>query len=76
MNGFKNQVDLNVLQLGSYDVLIGMDWLEKYKVVLNFYEIFFTCLDDNGNIINIKGISRTNSVRNILSLQIKRYIQK
>jgi len=25
MNGFKTQEDLNVLQLGSYDVLIDMD---------------------------------------------------
>ena len=26
---FETQVKLNVLALGSYDVLIGMDWLEK-----------------------------------------------
>ena len=24
--------------LGSYDMIIGMDWLEKYKVVLNYLE--------------------------------------
>ena len=24
------QVDLNILPLGSYDVLLGMDWLEKH----------------------------------------------
>ena len=27
MNGLITCVDLNVLPLGSYDVLIGMDWL-------------------------------------------------
>ena len=28
MNGLVTCVDLNVLPLGSYDVLIGMDWLD------------------------------------------------
>ena len=28
MNDFKTTVKLNVLPLGSYDLLIGMDWLE------------------------------------------------
>ena len=37
MNWFETKVKLNVLPLGSYDVLIGMDWLEKHQVILNFY---------------------------------------
>ena len=28
MNGMKTFVDLNIIPLGSYDVLIGMDWLD------------------------------------------------
>ena len=48
MSQFKTQVKLNVLPLGSYYVLIGMNWLEKHKVVLNFFEKTFTCLDDKG----------------------------
>ena len=35
MDEFKTTVKLNVLPLGSYDLLIGMDWLEQHKVVLN-----------------------------------------
>ena len=38
MDGFKMQADLNILPLGSYDLLIGMDWLEKHRVILNFYD--------------------------------------
>ena len=34
---FKTQVKLNVLTLGSYDVLICMDWLERHQVVLNCF---------------------------------------
>ena len=30
MSQFKTQMKLNVLSLGSYDVLIAMDWMEKH----------------------------------------------
>ena len=29
---FKTQVKLNVLSLGSYDILIYMDWMERHQV--------------------------------------------
>ena len=38
MQDLITKVYLNVLPLGCYDVLIGMDWLEKHKVVLNCFE--------------------------------------
>ena len=37
MKGLVTCVDLNVLPLGSYDVLIGMDWLEAHRVKLDCY---------------------------------------
>ena len=46
MSQFKTQVKLNVLPLGYYDVLIGMDWMERHPVVLNCFEKTFICLDD------------------------------
>ena len=58
MNKLNTHVDLNILSLGSYDLLIGMDWLEKHRVMLNFYDKTFTSLDDNGNTIIVKGILR------------------
>ena len=30
ISGQQLMVDLNILPLGSYDVLLGMDWLEKH----------------------------------------------
>ena len=35
MNGLITCVDLNVLPLGSYDILFGMDWLKAYRVFLS-----------------------------------------
>jgi hypothetical protein len=34
MNGLSTKVDLNILPLGSYDYLIGMDWLDKHHALL------------------------------------------
>ena len=36
------RINLNIFPLGSYDMIIGMDWLEKYKVVLNCFDKTFT----------------------------------
>jgi hypothetical protein len=46
MNGLNTKVDVNIIPLGSYGYLIGMDWLEKHHVVLDFYNKIITCLDD------------------------------
>ena len=45
MNGLITCVDLNVLPLGSYDILIGMDWLEAHRVKLDCYNKTFECLE-------------------------------
>ena len=42
-------VDMNVLLLGSYDVLIGMDWLEAHRVNIDCYNKTFECMDEEGN---------------------------
>ena len=54
MSQFKTQVKLNVLPLGSYDVLLGMDWLGKHRVVLNCFEKTFTCIDEKRETITVK----------------------
>ena len=53
-----------------------MDWLEKQKVVLNCFEKTFTCLDGKGEIVTIKGIPRKVFVRQISTLQMKKFVQK
>eukprot|EP00253_Pinus_taeda_P005217 PITA_05217 len=41
-------VDLNILPLGSYDVLIGMDWLEKHWALVNCKTKVIRYKDDAG----------------------------
>ena len=46
MNGLITCIDMNVLPLGSYDVLIGMDWLEAHRVKPDCYNKTFECMDE------------------------------
>ena len=54
MNELNTHANLNTLPLGSHDLLIGIDCLEKNRVMLNCYDKNFTCMDDNGNTLKLK----------------------
>jgi hypothetical protein len=76
LNGVNTSIDLNIIPLGSYDVLIGMDWLDKHCVVLDYHNKTFTCLDGNGKQSTAKGVPRPISIREISALQLKRCFRK
>ena len=46
INGFKMQDDLHIIPLGYYDLLIGMDSLEKHRVIMNCYDKPLSCIDE------------------------------
>jgi predicted aspartyl protease len=71
LNCMNISTNLNIIPLGSYDVLIGMDWLDKHHVVLDFHNKTFTCLDGNGKQRTVKGVPRPISIREISALQLK-----
>ena len=58
LDDFLTHVNVNILHLGSYDLLIGMYWLEEKIFLLNCFDKTFTCIDDNRNNIKVKGIPR------------------
>jgi hypothetical protein len=37
MNGLNTKADLNILPLGSYDFIIGMDWLDQHHTLLEYH---------------------------------------
>jgi hypothetical protein len=49
MKGMSTKAELNTLPLGSYDCLIGMDWLDQYHALLDCRNKRFTCLNEEGN---------------------------
>ena len=53
LNGFLTKVNLNILPLGSYDVLIDMDWLEQHHVMLDCFQKSLLCTDSQGNQVKV-----------------------
>ena len=76
MDKFETVLKLNVFPLGSYDLLIGMDWLEQHRVVLKCYDKTFTCLKSDEKSVSVKGIPRKTTIRQISALQLKRTVRK
>ena len=76
MNGLVTCVDLNVLPLGSYDVLIGMDWLEAHMVNIDCHYKTFECMDEEGNPRVVKGIPKVFSVTQVSAMQFKKFYRK
>jgi hypothetical protein len=76
MNGLCTKFDLNIIPLGSYDFLIGMDWLDQHHVVLDCYNKAFTCLDEEGNLRIVQGIPRVVTIREVSTLQLKKILGK
>jgi hypothetical protein len=76
MNGLNTKVDVKIIPLGSYDCLIGMDWLEKHHVVIYYYKKIITCLGEEGKQGKIQGIPRVVVVREISTMQLKKSFKK
>ena len=76
LNGFLTKVNLNILPLGSYDILIGMDSLEQHHVMLDFLHKYILCTDRQGNQVKVQGLPKKFSVRQIFSLQAKKCVRK
>ena len=63
MNGQVTYEDLNVLPPSSYDILIGMDWLEAHRVKLDCYNKTFEYMDEERNPTIVRGIPNVIYVR-------------
>ena len=72
MNEMHTKLDLNIIHLGSYDFLIGMDWLDQHHVVLDCYNKAFSCLDEQGNLRRVQGILGGMTNREVSTLQLKK----
>jgi hypothetical protein len=70
------QATLNILPLGSYDLLIGMDWLAAHKARLDCYHKTLECVSKEGKRITLQGIRKPVSVRQISALQMRKYCRK
>ena len=65
-----------VTALGTYDLVIGMDWLESHRAWVDCSGKTILCVNDMGETIQIQGIKRKVSLRFISAMQMKRCLRK
>jgi hypothetical protein len=76
MNGLSIKAELNILHLGSYDYLIGMDWLDQHHAILDYHNKEFTFLDEEGSQRIVQGIPREVVVREISTMELRMCYRK
>jgi hypothetical protein len=76
LDGQNIRTNLNILPLGSYDMIIGMDWLEQHKEVLDCYTKILSYKDNFSTIRTTQGIPKLVSVRQFSAMQFKKCIRK
>eukprot|EP00253_Pinus_taeda_P029666 PITA_29666 len=67
--------ELNVLPLGSYDVLTGMDWLERRWSIINCKTKTISYRDELGMGKEIQGIQKPVQIRPIIASQLVKCIR-
>jgi hypothetical protein len=73
---FVTSANLYVTILGSYDIVIRMDWLESHDVILNCNTRRLSLTDDLGQSRVIVGRNEGVSLRFISSLQLQKIMPK
>jgi hypothetical protein len=68
LNKIVSKVNLNILPLGYYGLLVGMDWIEPHRAKVDCYDKTIECIDDDGYLQNIQGIPNPVSIRHISTL--------
>lgn len=76
LGSISTSVDLHIIPLGSYDVVLGMDWLESHGATIDCRQKIIKCRDDRGKNLEIRGIQHPISLRMISSMQMKRSLRK
>jgi hypothetical protein len=76
MKGLSTKAELNIQPLGSYNCLIGMNWLDQHHALLDCCNKRFTCLDEEGNQVTVQGIPKTVAVREISAMRLKKCYRK
>ena len=71
LGSFDTIVDLRVIPLGSYDVVLGMEWLGSHRASIDCRKKIIMSQDDQGNDVKIVGIPRPISLWMISAMELK-----
>ncbi|KAI3825383.1 hypothetical protein L1987_06866 [Smallanthus sonchifolius] len=77
--GLKNHtfsIDLLPVDLGSFDVVIGMDWLSKNHAEIFYFEKIVHIPPLNGEVLSIQGEKSGVTLRMINCMKARKYLRK
>jgi hypothetical protein len=61
---------------GTYDLIIGMDWLEAHRAMVDCFAKRVLCVDDEGRPVEIHGVRRKVSLCFISTMKVKRCMRQ
>ncbi|XP_076900460.1 uncharacterized protein LOC143554626 [Bidens hawaiensis] len=76
LNKVKFRIDLIPMQMGSFDVIFGMDWLTLYRAEVTCFEKFLRIPLKNGCILNVFNNMPTPKLNLMSCFQAQRYLRK
>ena len=65
-----------VIALGTYDLIIGMDWLEAHRAMVDCFTKTVLCVDNERRPVEIHDVRRKVSLRFISTMKVKRCMRK
>ena len=76
IGGCDTKMNLYSTTLGTYDLIVGMDWLESHQAILDCYNKTILLKNDQGETIVIKGIRRDVTLRLISAKKVNKCMRK
>jgi hypothetical protein len=73
---YTTRLKVYVTALGAYDLIIGMDWLESHRDLVDCFAKRVLCVDDEGRPVEIQGVRRKVSLRFISTMKVKRCLRQ
>jgi hypothetical protein len=70
------RLKIYVTALGVYDLIIGMDWLESHRAMVDCFTKMVLCVDDEGGLVEIHSVWRKVSLRFISVMNFKRCMRQ
>ncbi|XP_076922377.1 uncharacterized protein LOC143584154 [Bidens hawaiensis] len=76
LNGKKFLIDLIPMQMGGFDVIIGMDWLSLHRAEILCFEKIIRIPIEGGVILNVTGERPFSKLNLMPCLEAQRYFRK
>jgi hypothetical protein len=73
---YTTRLKVYITALRTYDLIIGMDWLESHRAMVDCFAKRVICVDDEGRPVEIHGVRRNVSLCFISTMKVKQYMRQ